>query len=318
VTPTGTDQNSLIQLDVAAGRRYYLRVSGYGFSSGSYRLAFGAIKADDFGSDFATTTGVLLSEAGIGEREGTIEDPEDVDVFRLEIPSDHRLVVTLTPALGSTLVTDLRVFTLLDGLLTQVASDQVQSGRLQLDVVGGRTYFIRVAPTGQSSGAYRLALHTEAAAGPVVAIREAGKGAFDQLRESFVRAVPGIGPAPEEAQRAADAISDDVVRRFLVGLGGLPKTAFLLVWVDPVDFRATDPQHRLAGYTADQGAINEQGGGFFSGDGVLELLITPQTSTGRFSLELIGVGPDQVLFGARLILPDGTVLVPPLPRCYFC
>jgi hypothetical protein len=310
ITP-GVDLNSRVQLDVTEGRRYFLRASGYGTTAGPYRLAFGAIAADDHGSDSASATPLPLSAAGSGELSGTIEDAEDVDVFRLEAaPDDRRLVVELTPAAGRSLVADLRVFTVLDGIRTQVASQRAGSRVVPFDADRGRTYFLRVAPVGGSIGGYRLAIGTDAVAVPSVSIREAGKGTFDQLRESFLRDVPRIGPATDEAQRAADAISADLVRRFRAGLDGRLTTSYLLLWLDPVDFRTTDPQLRQAGYTAEQGAINEQGGGYYSGTGVLQLLIVPRAIVGHYSVELIGLGPDPVLFGARLIGADGTVSVP--------
>jgi hypothetical protein len=308
-------RESRVQLGVTAGQRYFLRASGYGTTTGRYLLSFAPVAADDLGTDFASATPLPLTESGVGVIAGTIEDAGDVDVFRLEAPADRQLVVELTPASGSSLVTDIRVFTFFDGIPTEVASDRVGPGGLVFDVEGSRTYFVRVASAGDGSGGYRLAIRMEAPANPFVSLREAGKATFLRIRDSFSREVSRIGPAPGDAERAAEAISDELVERFLASLDGPPTINYLLLWLDPVDFQTTDPRQRLQGYTGGRGAINERGRGFYSGDGVLELLILPEATVGSYPLELIGVGTGQVLYGARLISAGGGRMKPsgPLP-----
>jgi hypothetical protein len=297
----GTD--GAVQLNVTAGRLYFVRAAGFGTSAGRYHLAIGAAVADDFGSDFASAAPLALSGSGSGAQSGTIEDPDDVDVFRFVAPLDGQVTVVLAPQPGGVLATTLRAYTTLDGAPTLVADDHLQPGSLQLDVSRGQVYFLRVAPGDRSAGGYRLSLQAAAADQATPDIRRAGKATFDQLRDSFVRDVPRLGPSPA----AAVAIDVDLVRTFLATLGAPPTTDYLLLWVDPVDFRTADLRRRVSGYTAGQGPILEQQGGYYSGSGVLQLLILPRAVAGRYSVELVGDGGGPVLFGAARIDVDASV-----------
>ncbi|HEX8203135.1 MAG TPA: hypothetical protein VF590_21850, partial [Isosphaeraceae bacterium] len=312
---------SQVRFNVTKDRRYFLRVAGYGVTAGSYRLAFGSVVPDDFGSDFASATPLSLSDppevswtSGSPGVFGMIEEVADADVFRVTVAAGRRLIVVLAAAEGSTLRGDLRIFTVRDGLLTQVASNQALAGAstvaLQVDAETDRAYFVRVAASGPGSGGYRLTLETRGAAAPPIAIREAGKATFDQLQASFIAEAPRIEPTLEAAREATRSINEDLVRAFLGNLKGPLQDDYLLVWLDPVDFRLSDRLHRNAGYTADEGAINEFDGSYYSGNSVLQLLVIPRAYAGKYTLELIGVGPDPVLYGAQLLTRDGRTREP--------
>jgi hypothetical protein len=65
----------------------------------------------------------------------------------------------------------------------------------------------------------------------------------------------------------------------------------------------SDSTNRQTGFVAGQGQTNETNNGFFSGDGVVELLIIPSNDL-QFNFDAFTVGAD-FRFDARLVTPDG-------------
>ncbi|HEX8203544.1 MAG TPA: hypothetical protein VF590_23920, partial [Isosphaeraceae bacterium] len=323
--------DAAVVVNAARGQVIYVRATSSERNPGPSRRQTGAFRlvvaplADDVGNTFPEARAIEAE----GTTTGTIEAPGDVDLFEFVAPETGRLAIRLRAAPGSGLDPVLVAF---DDGRNEIARDDdaVPGARsdslIWLRVARGRHYVLRASGYGISVGSYRLEFDPVAAdgsgpdgdpasgaatgAGAVGGLGVAGKGTFEELGSSFTRRVPRIEPEPGRAQQVADAISDDLARRFLASLGGPPGTSYLLLWLDPVDFRTTDPQHRLTGYTADQGAIHVPAGAYYSGKGVLQLLLIPEATYGRYSLELIGDGPDPVLFGARLITADGRVLAP--------
>ena len=80
-------------------------------------------------------------------------------------------------------------------------------------------------------------------------------------------------------------------------------TNVLVILLDPVDFLVTDPQGRQAGFTADTGLVNNIPGSFYSGNGLVELLIVPQPVDGTYSLLLAGLGQP---FNVAISLVNGS------------
>ena len=164
--------NSLVNVPIVAGQTYYVQAAGYGSTTGNYELLF----VDDVPNDFAdagliTINTKLLSATVFG----TIEVPNDVDMYRFVAPVTGPIDVTQQATGGSLLDSYLFLY---DGSQTLIASDNdetidptgpgggitIPDSLVQANVVAGQTYYIGAAssngaatdPGRTPTGAYRL------------------------------------------------------------------------------------------------------------------------------------------------------------------
>ena len=252
--------------------------------------------------------------SGAGSQTGQLGFPGDVDVYRFTPTSSGQLTLT-----SSSPAARVQVFTYLYGLPNVVADSWQGAGRsatggggtATADLTANQTYYVRVGPPATSAGDYRFEYAFSPGSLDSADIQPAGKQTYGKLVDSFVR----YTKADSDQTYAADQVSNAMVAQFLATLGGPPTTNYLLIWLDPVNYRLSDAQHRESGYisvsgpvsgnTASQGPILEEPGSFFAGSDVLQLLILPRAYAGTYSLDLVGLNADPVLFGARLVTPDG-------------
>ena len=125
------------------------------------RIALSGAPADDVPNYFYQAAPLTLTGAGAATRDGTIERAGDVDMFRFTAAVTGRMTVTQTARLGSGLDSYLNVYNSSQGLLAgNDDSGGTVNSRVAINVVAGRTYYVRAAAYGNSTGAYRLGFGT--------------------------------------------------------------------------------------------------------------------------------------------------------------
>jgi hypothetical protein len=175
-TPTSKDDplNSKLVVSIVAGQTYYVQAAGDDATTGRYELLFN----DDVPNDFAdasliTVDSKLLSATVFG----TIEVPDDVDVYRFVAPVTGPIMVTQQAAGSSRLDSYLFLFGQSETLLASDDDETVDptapgggvsipDSLVEANVVQGQTYYIRAASSQahlsdsnlSATGAYRLQL----------------------------------------------------------------------------------------------------------------------------------------------------------------
>ena len=178
--------NGSVQFDVQAGQVYHVQAASYG-TTGGYDLTFQTADLlpplDQFGHDFASATSLSLtpspSPGGRGEggegavtEEGNITLPEAVDVFQFTAPMTGSMIVRQEAAPGSVLVSQVYVFDDSQSLLIRdsnaaiglppadgtTASEIDLFDDLDLQVVAGKTYYIKATGYEGSTGGYILSV----------------------------------------------------------------------------------------------------------------------------------------------------------------
>ncbi|HEX8199556.1 MAG TPA: hypothetical protein VF590_03650, partial [Isosphaeraceae bacterium] len=123
--------------------------------------------ADDAGDTFAAATPVqgdrpdgqplgTLARAGTTSISRRIDADDDVDVFQFTAPVTTRVAIALLPFTGQELPLRLDAF---DGSHRPIepSRDDVDAGVLaRFPIVAGRTYFLRAAADGRTTGDYEL------------------------------------------------------------------------------------------------------------------------------------------------------------------
>ena len=146
--------DSLVRLSVTAGQTYYVRASGYGNSTGQYTLT---LATDVFGHTFATASPLPLDATGSGRGSGSIGWAGAADVFRIVAPTTGDETLRLDAAEGSTFDGVLQVFDAGGNLIDR--DDDGGDGynsRVDVHLVAGRTYYLKVSGSGASLGGYDL------------------------------------------------------------------------------------------------------------------------------------------------------------------
>src|SRR5206468_807759 len=91
-------KDSLVRLNVVAGRTYYLQAATFRTKLGAYLLTLstGDPFQDDFGDTLADADSLTLGPDGTVAVAGAIQLTDDVDVFRIVPPADGGLTVVQT------------------------------------------------------------------------------------------------------------------------------------------------------------------------------------------------------------------------------
>jgi hypothetical protein len=169
------DTMNLVQFDVVAGGTYYVQVAAYVGNTGAYDLrlqAASSIPASSQrpGATFATAINLELDSSGAATVGGTIDEPGGADVYRFEPNQTETLTIRQFAAPGSRLDTLLLAFSDAQTLILEdddTDADLTSSGTLNvidrnsaflLPVIAGKTYYLKAASAGSTTGAYFLAL----------------------------------------------------------------------------------------------------------------------------------------------------------------
>jgi hypothetical protein len=320
--------NSQISIVAQTGDVYFVQASAFGFGRasdnqanlGNYLLNVTTTAAtDDLGGTFADATLVFdPTVENLGLPVGSfVIDPEDTDAIRFVASTTANVTVFLNTPVANTLDARLSAFERVpdptnsnptaptDFIFERIASDlegELPFRAITFDVTAGEEYVIQVAGNAGTSGAYDLRVFTNTADGSDVSAAIAddiGRAVLAQVRQRLL----SLDLANTESDVIAQQLIELAVRTFISIFGLDPTTSFLVLVADPVDLTLSDSTNRRTGFVSGQGQTNETGNGFFSGDGVVELLIIPSDDL-RFNLDVFTVGAD-FRFDARLVTPGG-------------
>lgn len=154
--------NSRIRMSVQPGQTYYVRVSGYGRTAGSFQLALTAASADDYGDTIAQARAVALSADGSASVYGQINFDQDVDVFAVTASSTGTMSLSLTPmGSGSTFAPRLRAYSASGGEMGDESTAAGQAVSMQLAVTAGEVYYISAAGVSDGTGFYQVLVSTQ-------------------------------------------------------------------------------------------------------------------------------------------------------------
>lgn len=122
----------------------------------------------------------------------------------------------------------------------------------------------------------------------------------DALATELTNDLDGILTAGGGAKNNPALVAEMRVQAlYIVQTLGLSKA--IVIILDPVDFVLTDTQTRQTGYTQNTGSVNQIPGAYYSGNGLVELLIVPTPPDGTYNVQLAGLGGD---FNASITVVD--------------
>ncbi|MBT6157333.1 MAG: hypothetical protein HOH82_21965, partial [Planctomycetaceae bacterium] len=320
--------NSQISIVAQTGDVFFVQASAFGFGRasdnqanlGNYLLNVTTPAAtDDLGDTFADATLVFDPNAvNLGLPVDSFEiDPGDTDSIRFVASTTANVTFFLDVPLESTLDARLSAFERVpdptnsnptaptDFIFERIASDferELPFRAITFAVTAGEEYVIQVSGNADTSGAYGLSAFTidDNTADLSTAITDGiGQAVLAQVRQRLL----SLDLANTDSDVIAQQLVEQAVRTFISIFGLDPTTSFLVLVADPVDLTLSDSTDRQTGFVAGQGQANETDNGFFSGDGVVELLIIP-TDDLRFNFDVFTVGAD-FRFDARLVTPGG-------------
>jgi hypothetical protein len=172
----GAGLNSKVEIEVTAGRAYYLKAACSSRASperrtGEYVLTISAVAG--FTNAFQGARPLTVTAAGEANQRGKIERADEAHVYRFTAPGTGRLTIKLDAATGSNLDPELFVY---DGEHHQIAANDDRPGgglnsQVEVEVTAGKTYFARAAAARsarleeQKTGEYVLAISAAAGFG---------------------------------------------------------------------------------------------------------------------------------------------------------
>ena len=144
--------DSRLRLRMRPGRTYYLAAAAAAGTAGPYTLEIRSDPRDRYGNTLASATARRVSPRGAGWMIDSIDYAGDVDVLRLTAPQTGQMRLSLSlPGLGNELQAQLLAYTA-DGHLL----GSTTAGQLDVHVIQGQDYYLKVAGLNDSTGRYRL------------------------------------------------------------------------------------------------------------------------------------------------------------------
>ncbi|MCY2946079.1 MAG: Ig-like domain-containing protein [Planctomycetota bacterium] len=306
------DPSSALNISVRAGKVYRISVSGYGESTGGWKLdiSSGSDVVDDYGNTFDTAELLEVSLEGVAGIQGDL-GAGDQDVVRFLAPGDANVVINIMGTSG-----ELRAFVRDSNGTLQVASGVLapKADKLQFMVTTGQEVFLfAVAPEDISvvGGVFSADISFEKLKTETVRpVSNDVVSVLDNTLAAIFTEQIVTGETDEDFEEIRDTISSSLTESLLAALGGDLTMGYVIFWFDPVDFVITDSASQQIGNTGSQGAIRENASATLSQKGALDLVIIPASQAGTFSMQLYGVGGGRVLAGASMVRADGTVVNP--------
>lgn len=311
--------NSRVEFNVQTNDVFVLRAGFVGDNIGRYQLTARLLPDTAIGNDpgesirdasdlaFSTGTGVRTATETVTLSSVTRDEPgfdpdPETDVYSFLADTTGEVSVTLVES--SSLDADVRIVRELpNGDELVVANGTVTDGTtgpLTFQIVTGETYAVRIS--GSGSGVLRSVLTPRPDTRRLPFLSDAvGNATVDLLNQIFIDLVSS------GADFRGEDLAQAVLTEFFEAQGGQEKLQdrFLLLYVDPVDFvLESESTGSQAGFTRDQGQLDQYGNTFYSGDAVTELLVIPQADSGRYTLQLEGLGSN-VRGGASLVSNAG-------------
>jgi hypothetical protein len=306
--------NSSLSLNLTAGEIVYVRVAGYGESTGDYIsdvVYLSAAIADDFGNTIANAYSFVLDNAhSYTASSANIQFAGDVDVFHGVADLTGNITLVLTPS--ANLQGNIRAFVTRNGENIQVGSvnGSAVGGvvNLTFPVSASENFYIEISGnngTTGATGAYNLSVNNVIATNTV---RPTDDSVIDriaeELREEFTRII-----AAASANADINATSQVIMTQLLAVIQRLiPGFTGFFGFFDPVDLNLTGG----GGTVGSQGnnSTNSNPSASLSSRGALDLVVIPGAVGGQYNLQMTGTGGGQVLAGVAMVGANGQVINP--------
>ena len=303
--------NSSLSLNLTAGEIVYVRVAGYGESTGDYIsdvVYLSAAIADDFGNTIANAYSFVLDNAHSYTASGAnIQFAGDVDVFHGVADLTGNITLVLTPS--ANLQGNIRAFVTRNGENIQVGSvnGSALGGvvNLTFPISASENFYIEISGNNGTTGTYSVSVNNVIATNTV---RPTDDSVIDriaeELREEFTRII-----AAASANADINATSQVIMTQLLAVIQRLiPGFTGLVGFFDPVDINLTGS----GGTVGSQGnnSTNSNPSASLSSRGALDLVVIPGAAAGQYNLNMTGTGGGQVLAGVAMVGANGQVITP--------
>ena len=303
--------NSSLSLNLTVGEIVYVRVAGYGESTGDYIsdvVYLSAAIADDFGNTIDDAYSFVLDNAhSYTTSSANIQFAGDADVFHGVADLTGNITLVLTPS--ANLQGNIRAFVTRNGENIQVGSvyGSAVGGvvNLTFPVSASENFYIEISGNNGTTGAYNLSVNNVIATNTV---RPTDDSVIDriaeELREEFTRII-----AAASANADINATSQVIMTQLLAVIQRLiPGFSGLVGFFDPVDLNLTGG----GGTVGSQGnnSTNSNPSASLSSRGALDLVVIPGAASGQYNLNMTGTGGGQVLAGVAMVGANGQVINP--------
>jgi hypothetical protein len=170
---TSNPLDSRVQFQVQAGTSYYIKATGFGSSTGAYRLLISTkcTTTDDFPqlppfSDANPATTVAIDpNTGAGKQAGSIDYLGDVDWFTFSPGVAGTMTIQETVMSGN-FAPQVSVYSVnASGTPTTLLSSTVPGAIASFSVTVGQTYYVKAAASSQTAGQYVLQAYCASWAG---------------------------------------------------------------------------------------------------------------------------------------------------------
>ncbi|NBR06899.1 MAG: hypothetical protein EBT92_14150, partial [Planctomycetes bacterium] len=303
--------DSSLSLNLSAGEIVYVRVAGYGESTGDYTFEvvyLSAAIADDFGNTIHDAYSFVLDNAHSYTVPGaSIQFAGDVDVFHGVADISGNITLVLTPSVN--LQGNIRAFVTRNGENIQVGSvnGSAVGGMVNLTfpVSASENFYIEISGNNGTTGTYSVSVNNVIATNTA---RPTDVSVIDriaeELREEFTRII-----AAASANADINATSSEIMTQLLAVIQRLiPGFTGLVGFFDPVDISLTGG----GGTVGSQGSnsTNSNPSASLSSRGALDLVVIPGAAAGQYNLQMAGTGSGQVLAGVAMVGANGVPITP--------
>ncbi len=303
--------NSSLSLNLTAGEIVYVRVAGYGESTGDYIfdvVYLSAAIADDFGSTIDDAYSFVLDNAhSYTASSANIQFAGDADVFHGVADLTGNITLVLAPS--ANLQGNIRAFVTRNGENIQVGSvsGSAVGGvvNLTFPVTASENFYIEISGNNGTTGTYSVSVNNVIATNTVRPIDAYVIDRIaEELREEFTRII-----AAASANADINATSQVIMTQLLAVIQRLiPGFTGLVGFFDPVDLSLSGS----GGTIGSQGSnsTNSNPSASLSSRGALDLVVIPGAAAGQYNLQMSGTGGGQVLAGVSMVGANGQVINP--------
>lgn len=158
-----TGGQSTLSLHAYAGRTYYLQASDRNNAGGAVSLQLTSTPTDDYGNTFDTSRQLQVSSKGNSRADGRVNYGGDADVFSILADRSGLMTVSMIARPASPLLDpEISIYDAIGNLVARQDSGVGgASAKVELSVITGQTYYIRVEGLNDSQGRYVLSSHLE-------------------------------------------------------------------------------------------------------------------------------------------------------------
>ena len=200
--------DSAASIWIGSGQGCYVRITGVRGSTGTYSLTVTSTPRDDCGNTPATARRLYVRPwTGAGAAAGAVNYAGDVDVRAFVAPKTGIMRVDMYRMFpGQGLACDLAVCDAQENLLARDANPGDAKATVIVPVVEGRTYYVKAAALGGTTGTYLVKTVLIRAPAPVKRAPAARGDAFG-LDEDGCLAVPAPGLLANDADPDGDSLT---------------------------------------------------------------------------------------------------------------